>query len=326
MDSAGMNEDHKVLHSAMSTIEIGKSIEIQKYYLTETLKLSIVTSPLYCISSSFQFINKQVYSKLKSNMYSNLRIQIFKPSFYVSYKETITNLTRQGILGLYKGHLWRMSFFIASNNFKQKLDFMYLSQLKINKVLKEMMLYSFVDMCLNPLLFIESRYIIQNRKKNYRLYNNLYDIFRLSYKDLYRGSLLNIPRNICFILGLNTYYLIPGGYSNYIAIACAHLFSYPFLTLQRNVYFHNAKASNGTSIIDSTLYKQEFRGISDGLMYFNKEFGVFSLYRGIIPYLTAVSLWHYYVPSAAKAKFYTNIFADEKNQGKNILDMEDDEE
>jgi len=325
MDSGTVNEEHKVLHNAMNIIEIEKTREIQKYYLTETLKLSIVTSPLYCISSSFQFINKNLYSKVKTN---GIRIQIFKPSFYLTYRETITNLTKQSILGLYKGNFYRMSFFILSNNLKQKLDYQYFRHFKINKIVKEMFLYSIVDIFLNPLLFIESRYIIQNRKKNYRIYNNLFEIIRHSYKDLWKGSLVNIPRNIFFIIGLNSYYMFPGtpgAYTNYFAIALAHILSYPFLTLQRNIYYHTSN-TNSNHFTKNKLYEREFRGVVDGLKYFYREFGVFSLYRGITPYLLAIALWHYYVPNAAKGKFYRNIFADEKQSGPLNLDLDDEDD
>jgi hypothetical protein len=325
MDKTEGKEEHNVIRSAMSDYQIDKAIEIQKYYLTETLKLSIVTSPLYCLSTSFQFINKELFSRVKT---SKIRLQTFKPSFYLSYKETITNLTKQGVLGLYKGNFWRMSFFILSNNLKQKLDYTFFYKFKINKILKEMILYSCVDICLNPLLFIESRYIIQNRLKNVRLYNNLYDILRLSYKDLYRGCLCNIPRNILFITGLNSYWLYPGTYSNYIAIGVAHLLSYPLLTIQRNIYFHiNSKIKGDNQLIRSTLYEREFKGVTDGLKYFYKEFGILSLYRGVTPYLAAVFLWHYWVPKAAKARFYDNIFANEKaKENVSSLDLDSDDE
>jgi hypothetical protein len=139
--SAG--KDHNIFKVGIENFQVNKYKEVEKYYLSETIKLSLITGPLYCISANMQFLVK----------YPTTSSFPFKPNFFISYKECLFNLRRQGLLGFYKGNFYRLLFFSSTNKVKKILD-PFFSNYITNKRLKEFVLYSTADILLNPILFI----------------------------------------------------------------------------------------------------------------------------------------------------------------------------
>jgi hypothetical protein len=326
---------HNVFKQGIKEFQINKYKQLENYYLAETLKLSFFTSPLLCISENMQYLNKEIHNKnnefLKTSMHRN-KFSIlnpfssvfpktesvifpFKPSFYKNYRECFINLRRQGILGFYKGNFYRLLFFIYTDKFKQQLDLqvfkVYKDFYKINKFLRNIVLYSFADIILNPLLFIESRYTVQNRLKGFRIYNNILDVVRYSWKEIYRGCSFSIPKNTLFVLGTYSHKLLPEGKNfQYLSVALAHLLSYPILTVQRNYIYQ----SFYQIYFPKDTYSKSY------LKFFLSNFGFQNLYRGFFPYSVAIFSWHLVVPNAAKHKFYRNIFEKDKDNS-NLLEM-----
>jgi hypothetical protein len=303
-NSFSSGKDHNIFKVGIEKYQVNKYREVEKYYLSETIKLSLITGPLYCISANMQFLS---HSTITTSF-------PFKPNFFSSYKECLFNLRRQGLLGFYKGNFYRLLFFSCTNKVKKSLDPFFSNYVK-NKRLKELVLYSTADILLNPLLFIEARYSIQNRRKGYAIYNNLLDVFRKSGREIYSGALYSIPRNCLFLLSLNFYFLYPHQYTQVVSVFFAHLLSYPILTIQRNKIFQ----SNLIDYLPKNNYG--FIGFAKGLI---KEFGFLSLYRGFLSYGLATVAWHLYVPFMAKAKFYNNALKDDQDALK--LDFFEDDE
>lgn len=325
---------HNVFKQGIQNFQVSKYKEVEKYYLSETIKLSLLTGPLYCISANMQFLNLNLNSKssltdnsvTKNKIISNSRTLSlpFKPTFYTNYKDCVFNLYRQGLLGFYKGNMCRLTFFTATNKLKTTLEYQYHVKfakgndfLLKNKKLRELIFYSIADILLNPLLVIESRYSIQNRRKGFRIYNNLLEVLSKSWKELYLGASYSLPRNFVFLLGLNTYFIYPSYYLQIFSVFLAHVLSYPILTIQRNKIFHSIHSEYLPRPPDSPIafYK-----------YIINNAGIQSLYRGFPSFLLATSLWHLYVPKMAKMKFYKNIFQDEPNKDLFKIDfLEEDE-
>lgn len=57
-----------------------------------------------------------------------------------------------------------------------------------------------IDFALHPLHVAEARFIMQNRRKSFAVYQSLPDFFKKSSKEMFRGILLHIPRNICIAM------------------------------------------------------------------------------------------------------------------------------
>lgn len=327
MQNKSSDSQHNVFKQGINNFQHTKYKEIEKYYLSETIKLSLITGPLYCISANMQFLNMS--NIIRKSVSNNERKKInfksssvhlpFKPNFFASYKECVFSLYRQGTLGFYKGNFFRLLFFTLTNKIKTICDpkILQLSEKFRNHKLREIVLYPLVDMLLNPLLVIESRYSIQNRKKGFRIYNNIFEVFTKSWRELYIGASYSIPRNLLFLLGLNFYFIYPSTYLQIFSVTLAHVLSYPVLTIQRNKIF--------TSVNTEYLPKYQYNNGPFWKDILNNV-GIFHLYRGFFSYFLATVLWHLYVPHMSKVKFYKNIFEIDPNKEVFKLDfLEDDE-
>lgn len=323
-------DDHSIFKLGAKNYEIQKKFEIEKYYISETIKLSLVTGPLYCLSANLQFLDKSLIetnirsiSPLKKNdIFSNLflknapKLSIcrpFKPSYFINYRDAVLNIFRQGYIALYKGNLLRLSFFISTNQLKKHIEQNYGKNITYNKILKEICTYALVDFMLHPLLFLESRFSIQPYRKGFRIYNSIFSIFKnSSFLELYKGSIMSMPRNFVFVLCLNCYYLYPEKLTNFLAVIMAHILSYPLLTIQRNVIYQSEQINY--------LPKKD-KNIFSLIKNIYVSYGFFSFYRGFSAYALATALWHYVVPTAANQRFYVNLLSDDKNTKNSILNL-----
>jgi len=337
-NNSGKGNSHDIFKQGIQSYQAYKYRELEKYYISETIKLSLLTGPLYCLSANMQFLNNRIYSQtfgdnnlasdnknIKSTNSNKIGVARsllnypFRPSSVESYRDCLLNLYRQGKFGLgfYKGNGYRLLFFTATTKLKQSIDLEVSKFVSLNRKIKEIILYSLVDFILNPLLFLESRYSIQNRRKGFCIYENILDVLRKSWKELYLGASYSIPRNIAFLLSLNFYLIYPSSFMQGFSIFLAHFLSYPILTVQRNKIYHSQiipylpKSDPSNSIVK----------------YLINNYGFISLYRGFGSYIIATGLWHYFVPRMAKIKFYKNALAGEKPEDVFKLNFfEDDEE
>jgi len=315
-------EQHNMVMQTRKLFEYERAKQLRIFYITETIKLSPVIAPFYCLSvnmqniSSFLFNPSRIESmKIESNEKNTSRFRPFRVSYYKSYLDAFYDIYRQGILGIYKGNFYRLSFYIGSNQMKYFSD-SYTYKLKVPLIFKDMLFYSLVDVLLHPLLFIESRYSVQNRSRNFHIYGSFLDVIRKSGKEIYNGASVSFMRNILFVLGLNVYYLYPSTYMNIFAVGLAHFLSYPMLTIQRNIIFQS-------NYIDY-FPKVQYNGIKEHYNFIKNSLGFSFLYRGFISYSLATIIWHICVPPLAKSKFQKNYIQETDR----ILreENEDDEE
>jgi hypothetical protein len=328
-------DQHGLFKQGAKTYEVQKKFEIEKYYISETIKLSLVTGPLYCLSANLQYLEKTLIESNFKNFHPGKKadftsnfllkkspitsiLRPFKPSYFINYREAILNIFRQSYVALYKGNILRLSFFMSTSQLKKYVEYKYGKYLQFNKVLKEMLTYAAIDFILHPLLFLESRFSIQPNRKGFRIYNSVFSVFTNNrFLELYKGSLYSIPRNFVFVLSLNSYYIYPDKLTNMIAVGLAHLLSYPILTLQRNAIFQSNK-------IDYFPVKE--KNFIELIKNIINTFGFFSLYRGFSAYALATGLWHYVVPTAANQRFYINLLSTDKKESNSMLKMFDEEE
>lgn len=276
--------------------------EVQKYYISETIKLSLITGPLYAFAGQYQYLSQH-----KSTLTRPFKYNSFETPFQLAQ-----HMFKQGILGLYKGNFSRLLFTLSTAHIKRNIEINYyekLNKMLPNKFIREVALYSLVDIILNPLLVMETRFLLQNRHSGFNQYENIISFISKSFSELYKGSLISIYRNALFIMGINLYFISPSIYMNWISIIVSHTISYPLLTIQRNIIARSSVINycEKDLVTDSVSNKYlKIARISDIIEY-SKTFGIVKLYRGYTCYMIAVGLWHYYVPTAAKHRYYKNI-------------------
>ena len=320
------SKDHEIMIQTRKFYEFEKAKQLRMFYIMETIKMSPLIAPFYCISvnmqnlSSFFFQSSKVeITKFDVSDRNISKLRPFRVSYYKGYSDTFYDIYRQGILGIYKGNFYRLCFLLGSNQMKYFTDGFSTSLPALKKIptfFKDIGFFSLIDIFLHPLLFIESRYSVQHRRKNYQVYANLLDVIRKSRKEIYNGASVSITRNFLFVLGLNFYFIYPSKYMNIFAVGLAHFLSYPLLTIQRNIIFQS-------NYVDY-FPKSQFKGIMDTFGFIKKNLGISFLYRGFFSYSLATILWHLCVPSLAKNKFQQN-YMKQTEKAFNEEEEDDDE-
>jgi hypothetical protein len=135
----------------------------------------------------------------------------FKPATYRSYQEAINGLYRQNAAGFFKGNGIRSVHIVLFHKLNADLNVWaeatYPAQWKALKAIpcaQEFLLTCTLDCLLQPLFVAETRFMLQNRHPNFAVYQSTTDLFRRSWKELYRGMTANIPRN--FFIALSKYF------------------------------------------------------------------------------------------------------------------------
>ena len=135
--------------------------------------------------------------------------QPFRPASYTSYGEAMKGLYRQGTpLAYYKGNGVRSLHIILFHKLNHQMSFQMEDmfgqqwvQLKKVPIVQELVLSCTVDMLLQPLHVAEARFIMQNRRNNFRTYKSMLDYLRNTpVRDMLRGNLLHFPRNFLVAL------------------------------------------------------------------------------------------------------------------------------
>ena len=128
----------------------------------------------------------------------------FKPPVYRSYWESLQGIYKQGgFRGFYKGNGVRTAHIILFHKLNTDLSFFMednlpphvFQELKSKPLLKEFLLATTLDTLLHPLHLAETRFIMQNRRTNFSVYQSFPDLVKKSWKEIGRGITLHIPRN-----------------------------------------------------------------------------------------------------------------------------------
>jgi len=117
--------------------------------------------------------------------------------------------------------------------------------------LQEFLFAASIDILLHPLHVAETRFIMQNRVRNFAVYHSLFDLFRKSYSELARGILTHIPRN--FFVALTGLKLTDqvSTTSYYMTTIVFQALAYPFLTIQRR---QEARSAQKFGLLDNEAY------------------------------------------------------------------------
>lgn len=129
-----------------------------------------------------------------------------------------------------------------------------------------------VDMLLQPIRVVQSRFILQDRRKNFVTYNNIVSVLKSAYKTktLYAGAFGYIPLNVII---MSTYFS-PGSDSELKTTLLRILpvfVSYPITTVMRRVECQ----SN-----DKGMLEFRYKGFTGALIGVYRDEGIKALYRG----------------------------------------------
>ena len=248
-----------------------KDLSYFSYNLVEFVKLSLLSSPLFVMSISRQLSvlkNRELYSHEAEGKDSTALIKritalsknkkrqdkLIKASgvlvgqhpyqapIYRNAKDAVVGLKNQGVLAFYKGNFWRIGFFAISQRvtislswaLKDRFVFFERAPLFANFIC-----FTAASMFAHPLFVLESRFILQNRLPEFKVYKNFWKFKTRSYSDFHIGALGHIPLNILFttgfFLGSN---LLPDA-PNSVHFVCGQIMSYPVLTGIRRICCQN---------------------------------------------------------------------------------------
>lgn len=149
----------------------------------------------------------------------------------------------------------------------------------------------------------EARFILQNRLRNFAVYDSLIDFWRKTpTRDLFRGNLLHLPRN--FLVALQGIKLTDEiSFASYYGQAfVSQSLAYPFLTVQRRLESLtlsrllctrglNLASDYPTNTIGVLRKTFSQHGIVDGIR---------SLYRGYTCYVIAIMIWMSALPATTE--------------------------
>ena len=214
---------------------------------------------------------------------------------YRSYREWITGLYRQGILGFYKGNFYRHTY----------ITFVSFCQVEMLFRIKKMTgfqghfthLFSFIvsSMLFHPMHMLESRYILQNRITP--TYKSLLSFMTgVGQKNILNGVIWHAPK--CFALSF-----LDINFSSKITLyglilkqIMINALAYPFITVwrrmecQANVQGMIPKRyTNSWHWLGLTYYEEGFKGLYRGFISYSIGLTIYAL---VIPMLMFLSMNH----------------------------------
>lgn len=217
----------------------------------------------------------------KSRQTKNNRI--FTAPVYLTYREAVTGLASQGIRAFYKGTLFgllRQSTInsvkigpFAALSYRSHIDGEVKRTERVAAYLVFFTLSTIIDMIVHPLHVAQSRMILMDARKEFRVYKNAKQLMKSGYgkRNFMFGAFGNIPLNI-FSLGL----LMENKTIAYVSGLTNTFLVYPIITCMRRVE---------CQVNDPGMIHKRYEGVIHALKLIFKEEGARGLYRGFGAYL-----------------------------------------
>lgn len=327
-----------------------KKLKDYKYFgcqLYETIKISLITGPLFVLAISKQLSvpkNKELYpdsatpteapkSKSKEvgflqkalTLRESRNFEVTKASgmlpgqkpyrapIYESYFDVLRGLRKQGFLAFYKGNLYRIMFFGATGRVKITGEWALRERSNFfekTNFLRKLLVYTICDMILHPLFFIENRYVLQNRLPHFQVYSSLIKFRTRSEYEMFNGVLGHFPKNFFYLIGYGS---SASRDSNSVIMSTifGHTFMYPILTGMRRIVCQ-------TSIIPGML-PLRYLNLLHAVALIRREEGFFKgLYSGYIAYILAVFIWVAFAENFGKFNYYLKV-----TEGDRLFEIDD---
>jgi hypothetical protein len=220
----------------------------------------------------------------------------FKAPFYKNYREAFLALAGQGYLGFFKGNGVDLLYQMGRLTLKLPLlSFLGLSYQSpgLTKFISDMMVMGAIDICLQPLHNFQSRFILQNRLKEFRTYRTLYRTYEfLRWREMYQGWTAVLPQTIA--LNISLLAVSQGLQPLHAAVGLvAYVYAYAFSTAQRRLEVQSR---------EHTMLPRVYLNFRYAVSKMYHEEGVWhGLFRGIICNSMAVAGRMLLVPPLAYA-------------------------
>lgn len=181
----------------------------------------------------------------------------------LTYREAFKLLGQQGVLGFYKGNGIGLIYALTQGTLKSLSNGFvtrYGELTDRNKLVLSLGLSTIIDIALQPLHVVQSRLILQDRRKNFLTYPTALDAFKSIYKQnrLFAGAIGHIPINIALagVLGVapkfSTNVFLLG---TYLSALC----TYPIMTVMRRL--ECVSNDKGMIRLDYKNYQNTFKTI-----------------------------------------------------------------
>ncbi len=331
-DSKLQIEDHPLMNRYYTYYKKLKELKLFKFQIGYSVLISFITAPFYTIAISRQLSvtpHKEIYGDYQSENKSSKELmklknevtlreaknfELIKQSkvlegqkpyrapIYDNYFETIKGLYRQGILGFYKGNLCRLFFNIISQRASISLNWFFVEKFPMFSsitFLKQLICLSLCEMSLHLFFVAENRFTLQNRTPQFFIYKNIYQFWRRSGRETFRGTPSHLGKNFCYLFGfyLNSYFIIP---DISVSMLVGTFFSYPYLTAFRRVVCESTTMPG--------LLPQRYLNTIHAIFLIRREEGLFrGLYKGFISYFIGTLIWVMTVPILAKLEYHKSV-------------------
>jgi hypothetical protein len=133
----------------------------------------------------------------------------FRAPVYTSYQQAIQGLYKQGYSSFYKGNLTRCTHFLLYHRLSAdakaavQADKFGIQKpiTSMHPLFQELALSCCLDMALHPFHLAEARLVMQNKSKNFRIYQGGFvDVWKRSPSEVFRGVMCHLPRNFFIAL------------------------------------------------------------------------------------------------------------------------------
>lgn len=310
-----------------------KKLKQVKLFYTEigyTALLSLITAPLHTIAISMQLsvkphlnlypdqaqptqkheskaLIKQVtemtlrdernYNLIKSSGVPEGQ-KPYRAPIYSSYRECINALRKQGILGFYKGNAIRLVAYATLQRTRITFDWYLREHFDMNphSIIKMFLVYCTTDVIIHSLFVMESRYILQNRLPQFKLFPTILKYKNRCKDELFVNILTQIPKNVVFVGSNLLYFAKPSFFTFFLNNLISNILVYPILTAMRRLVCQSGAFPG--------LLPFRYLNLLHALSLIRREEGLFKgLYKGFVPHILAISIWTAIVPMLSKIRY-----------------------
>ncbi|CAG9313508.1 unnamed protein product [Blepharisma stoltei] len=265
------------------------------------------------IPSSHNYIGKSYAEKVSSFIWNpHPANRPYKAPLFKNANSAIIWNSLQGYLGFYRGFFMGISHFyfgILARTAGTYLTFACFGENYIKssqeRIITETLLSSMCEAIIQPIFVAQTRFIQQNRRANFRTYDDFFHMWKISgFRSMYQGWGAILPKQAIInvwvnhapmiddmtdeILGLkrNNKYNV---FSKEILLGLAPYFiAYPFLTAQRRVACQESHIG---------MPERKYKGVLHCMWKVATQEGIDVLFRGSLFYSIAIAAWVFAMPT-----------------------------
>ncbi|CAI2372067.1 unnamed protein product [Moneuplotes crassus] len=214
----------------------------------------------------------------------------YRAPVYQTYGECIRGLYKQGVLGFYKGNLYRHHYMLSTSLLQLNIAHRLEDRIGSFRFFCHLFAGITADTLFHPLHLIESRYILQNRIPAFTSYKSLYTLALATRFDVYQGVACHIPKNVILAFGYFSIFTAMSPTMFLIKELAIQALIYPIITVMRRIEAQTDRAG---------MIPQRYINARHCLGLTWREEGIRGLYRGFTSFSIGMTLFLALVPLTA---------------------------